>query len=373
MTDRVSNDTYELLVRYAKENGWRGTRATRLGVDDVRRAFHEATRGRLREDHPEEALAACIDVLCSRGVLRPMATTNREKVPLARGFHLQPIVRKLKPVVTPAPIWHRELFDLENHWQDANPLRRARYAAVNKWLKSGDDRTPVPIRERCLDVFATYGSPECHLDAEKTLDSRPTAALFGDEERLMRVLRSFRVPPPLLSENVLEETEGGYRRVGSGDVLLVLENSTTWWSIVEVLPEITSHRVGHVAWGLGTSFVRSVQSIAERHRIAEVRYFGDLDLSGLRIPSQAAKTARIRGLPPVVPAVRLYDALLRLGRPAPSREVAAAERAQPHLAWLDTGHRTAVTDVLSSGNRLAQEWVGLRYLKNAVEWRNDLR
>ncbi|MFE3173102.1 Wadjet anti-phage system protein JetD domain-containing protein [Amycolatopsis sp. NPDC059090] len=372
-TDRIATATYDLLVRLARERGWRGTTATKVRADEVRLAFHEAVNGQFGDDQPEEMLSECVDLLCGRGVLRPMAATNRERVPLARGFHLEPIVRVLRPEVPPAPIWHRALYDLDKHWQDANPLRRARYAAVNKWLKSNADRTPVPVRERCLDVFASFGSAECHQDAEKTLDGKTTAALFGEEDRLMKLLSTFRVPPPLLSETVLEETGGGYRRVGAGDVLLVLENSTTWWSVVEVLGGISAHRVGHVAWGLGTSFVRSVRSIAERHHVAEVRYFGDLDLSGIRIPAQAAAVAREAGLPPVVPAVHLYDSLLRLGLPAPSREASAAERVQPHLSWLAGKHRRAVEDLLSTGSRLAQEWVGLRHLSTTTDWQADLR
>lgn len=40
-------------------------------------------------------------------------------------------------------------------------------------------------------------------------------------------------------------------------------------------------------------FAKSVQSIAERHRITEVRYFGDLDLSGIRITTMIHSPANI--------------------------------------------------------------------------------
>ncbi|WP_460957616.1 hypothetical protein [Parasphingorhabdus pacifica] len=369
----MADATYDLLVRWANARGWKGIRSTKVTADEVRRAFYEASKGRTDDTQPEAALAACVDILRNRGVLRAMRSTNREKVPLARGFHLTAVASAGSSEVPDMPIWHRELYDLADHWEAANPLRRARYVAVNRWLKSGVDRTRVPIRERCLDVFATFGSPECHPEAEKTLDAKTTAVLFGEEERLMAVLRTYRVPPPLLTETVLEETGGGYQRVGSGDLLLVLENSTTWHSIVKALPEPRKHRVGYVAWGLGASFIRSVQSIAERHRITQVRYFGDLDLSGVRIPAQAAAVAHDRGLPPVVPAPRLYDALLMIGRPSPSREKATIERAEPYLGWLDRAHRASATGLLAAGNRLAQEWVGLRHLTTSTDWHEDLR
>jgi hypothetical protein len=325
------------------------------------------------EAQPELALAACLEVLRDRGVLTPMHATNREKTPLAQGFRLAAVVETAPREVPDMPIWHRELYDLAKHWRSAKQLRRAQYAAVNRWLKSRPDRTEVPLRERCLDVFAVFGDPECHPDAEKSLDRKTTVALFGEEDRLMSVLRTFRTPPPLLTEVVTEDDGSGFGRVGTGDLLLVLENSTTWWSIVNALPAPDEHRVGYVAWGLGGGFTRSVESIAERHRISELRYFGDLDFSGVRIPFQAAAAARRRGLPAVVPATRLYDALLAIGRPAPARDGVPLEKARPFLEWLAPEHRAPVEDLLSMDTRLAQEWVGTRHLKNTTDWLEDLR
>jgi hypothetical protein len=375
--DRIAVETHGLLVERARERGWPGTRATRVGLDEVRRAFTDAGGGRTGEEQPEPALAACMEILREHGVLTPMHATNREKTPLARGFRLAAVAEAVPRDVPDMPIWHRELYDLAGHWRSVNPLRRARYVAVNRWLKSGADRTEVPLRERCLDVFAVFGAPECHQEAEKTLDRPTTAALFGEEDRLLSVLRTFRTPPPLLTEFVTEivteDDGGGWGRVGTGDLLLVLENSTTWWSIVNALPAAGEHRVGYVAWGLGGGFIRSVESIAERHRISEIRYFGDLDFSGVRIPFQAAVAARNRGLPPVVPATRLYDALFALGRPAPARDSVPADKARPFLEWLAPLHRGPAANLLATGSRLAQEWVGTRHLKGTTEWFGDLR
>lgn len=370
--ERLSGAMHDLLVQRAKDSGWTGRRSKRISAEEVRSAFHTATGGRSNDEHPEETLDACVRTLCDRGLLRAMASTNREKIPLARGFHLQPIVSAIGLVTPPAPIWHRELYDLDGYWKSASPLRRARYVAVNRWLKSSVDRTPVPVRERCLDVFARFGDPECHPDAEKTLDSKTTTALFGDEDRLMRVLRTYRVPPPLLSETVFGDA-GGYRTVGSGDLLLVIENSTTWWSLVSSLAQVERHRVGHVAWGLGKSFISSVRSIAARHRVSEVRYFGDLDPSGIRIPARAAAIAAREGLPPVRPAERLYGALLAHGIPAPAREKVPVEQIKPDLDWLPRGYHGPVVPILAAGLRLAQEWVGLRLLTSTTDWHDDLR
>lgn len=48
-----------------------------------------------------------------------------------------------------------------------------------------------------------------------------------------------------------------------------------------------------------------------RGKSAEIRYFGDLDPTGLSIPAAAAEeAAKDDDLPAVLPAVGLYDALL---------------------------------------------------------------
>ena len=74
-----------------------------------------------------------------------------------------------------------------------------------------------------------------------------------------------------------------------------------------------------------------------------------------------------------MPAERLYDALLALGRPAPSRELSALERAREDLNWRDPAHRPAAERLLASGSRIAQEWVGLRHLTTSKDWHKDVQ
>ena len=107
---------------------------------------------------------------------------------------------------------------------------------------------------------------------------------------------------------MLEEIAPNHlRRVGSGGVLLVLENSATYSSILATLP--VRHDLGYLAWGLGSMFIASIRSLSERHQITDIRYFGDLDLTGLDIPRLAGAPTQDRGLPPVRPAVQLYSML----------------------------------------------------------------
>lgn len=110
-------------------------------------------------------------------------------------------------------------------------------------------------------------------------------------------------------------------------VLLVAENLATYSSFLTAARALgaATRPDLHVAWGIGGSFEQSVLSIplldpSPRH----VRYFGDLDLAGLRIAAGAARQAAEAGLPPVLPAAACYLFLLE-GPPA----LAAARRQQP--------------------------------------------
>lgn len=59
------------------------------------------------------------------------------------------------------------------------------------------------------------------------------------------------VHPPLLAERFTEATGDGYcQKVGVGRILLVIENATTWWSVVKSPPE--QHDLGTSPEGWAT-------------------------------------------------------------------------------------------------------------------------
>lgn len=157
-------------------------------------------------------------------------------------------------------------------------------------------------------------------------------------------------------------------------MLFVVENATTWWSLVESLPD--DHRLGYVAWGLGGTFRASIRVIKAKHHITQIRYFGDLDTSGLRIPLRASTTAVELGLPSVQPAEQLYRVLQLLGRPRPAaaKEASVGVGTADELAkWLPAQCRGSAAQLLLEGNRLAQEWVSYRYLRQSTDWHCDVR
>lgn len=244
-------------------------------------------------------------------------------------------------------MWHPKLA-----WAAEAKLTSAQYellGQVNRWLFHSKEDLVVPLRERSLDIFGD----------EKALDGKLATSLFAEGRLTLDLLRAHRAAPPLHTA-----------RVGDGDVLLVVENSATFFSLVTVLGE-NPGRVGRVGWGAGAGFETSVCSIAELDspRVREIRYFGDLDRNGLRIPANAARLAELSGLPPVLPAVALYDALFAVGKPQPGHPKPSEAVATALVDWLDAAHQEAARTLLLSGSRLAQEAVGLAYLRDHDGWR----
>ncbi|HEV8279933.1 MAG TPA: hypothetical protein VGQ26_30175 [Streptosporangiaceae bacterium] len=227
--------------------------------------------------------------------------------------------------------------------------------AVNAWLRDrGRDTDRAPLRERSLEVFGH----------EKTLDRLLGTGLFGPGRLTLELLRTFRAHPPLPAVHI-----------GTGDVLLVIENADTFATLLECLRR-DPHGVGWIAWGAGGAFEASVRSAGDLDpAVTEIRYFGDLDYDGLRIPANACTTARTEGLPPLLPAVTLYRQLLatqvRQGGQPPVDEAAR----QPLTGWLASAGTADSTQVASEvsqlfhdGQRVPQEALGSRELISNGRW-----
>ena len=247
-------------------------------------------------------------------------------------------------------VWHPFLA-----WVPSAGLTRPQVAVlrrVNDWLHHNRDRLVVPARERSLEVFGD----------EKMLDRLAGSALFGPGRLSLELLRCRRVAPRLHCEPA-----------GNGDLLLVVENSDTFDSLLTVLRDRGNHRIGMVGWGAGTGFEASVLSIGHLERsIAEVRYFGDLDENGLRIPANASTLAESDGLPMVRPATGLYGVMFQRAHGQAGQRKLTDGAAMALSEWLDPEQRDAAAKLLTAGERLAQEAVGLSYLSGNEEWLEGL-
>lgn len=365
-------ELYRNIIAWAKERGWKGRSRTRVSIDEVRKIFAQQSRPGQRFDNPREELAWLLSVLTNSGLLTPLQVTDREKIPLPAKVWLEPVDLPV-PQQTEMPRWHPSLKVLASYWIKANPELRESFATLNSWAWSTPDRTPLHQRERALEIFGRFGSEVTFPFPEKTFDTLRTKAFFSDRDSLWNVVYVEPDGPPLLGERVLEEiAPNHFRRVGRGGVLLVLENSATYSSILATLP--ANHDLGYLAWGLGSMFIASIRSLSERHQITDIRYFGDLDLTGLDIPRLAEAPARDRGLPPIRPASQLYSMLFKFGLDKPSADRPASHQRAIQLAsWLPPAHQEHAIALLMNRRRIAQEWVNRRRLAEQVAWYSDLR
>lgn len=182
--------------------------------------------------------------------------------------------------------------------------------AINEWLKRGPDLTTVvPIKERSLRIFEN----EKRLDrlrggSQRLFGGRLTLADLGC--RIFPLPLPFEMGPPC----------------ARGRPVLIIENQDTWYSFC-TWDELTSqyscvayagggHRKG-LAYDEGF-----LDELLHRAGAGELKYFGDLDPTGISIAAGVARLRSGRGVVPLVPAVELYGWLLSHGlrRPIRSRQ-----------------------------------------------------
>ncbi|WP_433620884.1 Wadjet anti-phage system protein JetD domain-containing protein [Nocardia sp. CA-120079] len=206
------------------------------------------------------------------------------------------------------------------------------------------------MRERSLELFGN----------EKRLDILTGTKLFAPGRLTLATLFAERIPPPL-----------AYERVGSGGIVLVIENSDTFETIRRQLVGDCG-QVGYVAFGGGHAFEASVARIASLDGVTDIAYYGDLDNDGLTIPQRANASAAALGLPPIRPARGLYRLLLQHGVHGPAPRPLETLEAERRVSWLPDEGRCKASDLLAGGRRLSQESTGRILLRRNRSWRDDL-
>jgi hypothetical protein len=252
------------------------------------------------------------------------------------------------PAAKPAPrVWPSALEAAGRIASRAD--EHAMLVRVAGWLRDNPAPVQVPVGERSAELFGD----------EKALGRYRKTRLFRSGALTLDLLACYDPPLPFASQHV----------PGVGPViLLITENLATYSSFlraVRALREETRPEL-HVAWGIGGSFEQSVLSIpllAPSPRY--VRYFGDLDLAGLRIAIRAARQAAAADLPPVLPAVACYRFLLdgprHWRRPDDSNRVGQPDYADV-CSWLSPALSPQAGELLASGEKIAQEHLGLQAL-----------
>jgi len=219
---------------------------------------------------------------------------------------------------------------------------------IGDWMRREPHPDPVPLEERSLDI----------LNDEKALALELTKRIFTTGALTLDLLAAYRTPIPFASQYV----------PGTGPTaLLVAENNATYHSLITVAREQPEQARPdlHIAWGSGSQFPVSIASVPLLDPAPDsIYYFGDVDLAGLRIAVAATESAQSLGLPRVRPAVALYEHALAAGTPRPDRSNFGALREFPDIiTWLPSHLKPPIAALLAAGNRIPQEFVGLRALR----------
>lgn len=180
-----------------------------------------------------------------------------------------------------------------------------RAAKVNSYfLHRPTDVVTIPHRERALRIFGD----------EKALDNNTRNGLFNGRITL-EDLDCFYCPEPLpfhaLSMDSLEI---------AGKPLLVVENANTYWSCCRANAVVK--RYAAVIYGQGFKVMAHAANrandglldIEKQLNSNGIAYFGDLDPTGIAIPTRINECREGESLPPLYAERSLYRTLLEIDR-----------------------------------------------------------
>lgn len=314
----------------------------RVPLDEVKRVYYSLYPEVQNSPERQALLLQALRDLASQRLLTLPAPGSWEKVgspPLPTWVAL---VREAQVTDTSGYSevpWVPEL----GFWPKLKPMQLADAKAINDFLlRRRDSLTPVPIKERSLEIFGD----------EKRLDAlRKGTSLFIGRLPLT-ALGTFVVPLPL-----------PYRQASTpGKPLLVVENHNSFWSFGEW--NQTAKRYSAVVYGAGEAFRSTGQALGQV--LLEVgglgaEYLGDLDPKGVGIPLDFNRESDAQGLQ-VRPALDLYRWLLAHGRTREKPECRglAAESA---TAWLGPELGETLTELWAQELWIPQEALGFEQLK----------
>lgn len=230
---------------------------------------------------------------------------------------------------------------------DLSTGERDLLVAVNDWLRDVPDPIVVPVRERSWEI----------LQDEKALERARRGRLFGPGRLTDRLLA---IEPAFAP---VDTTRHG---LNPGWVVLIVENWTTYRTLGWAAQR--SGWSGTVLWGAGNQVTSRVEAAADViDQPQQVRYFGDVDVIGLRLARDVTATCVTVGWPAPAPAVGLYRLLLDSGDPIP-----AGGRARQVPGWMEAwladwfGDRALAVKAadMAARGRLPQEAVGRVALKD---------
>ncbi|GII82858.1 hypothetical protein Ssi03_08480 [Sphaerisporangium siamense] len=353
-------DLNELIAAYVA-----GQPTSRVRVDGLLRHVTAADPTLVGDPTARARLATVLTHLAEAGaVVLPKARSgwdDRTKPPLPLWVGKPTKTRPTR--VTPTPrVWPQPLEAAAAI--ATRPDEHQLLDKIAKWLQNNPGAEPVPLEERSLEIF----------DDEKALGVEMTKRLFTTGTLTLELLACYPTPIPFPSQHIH----------GTGPTkLLVAENNATFHSLLQAArqldPDVRPDL--HIGWGCGNQFPTSITAVPLLDPAPTALYYvGDLDVAGLRIAVNAAATANAHRLPPLQPAVALYDWLLAHGAPRLDKSNIGVTDPSPLVAWIPEKLRETIADLVRKRQRIPQEALGLRVLRDnpdlllrGVEAADDVR
>ncbi|UQW99144.1 hypothetical protein [Streptomyces sp. RerS4] len=218
---------------------------------------------------------------------------------------------------------------------------------INALLRDQPDAEVIPLADRSYQL---YGE-EKHL---KHIERHHLVTKgFLD---LTTHLRARPTPAPL-----------AMFELGPAPWLLIVENTAAFTSLREILGTWPDNsQVGWLVFGEGDHLIASLPtaltSFRERsHPVDTVLLYADLDLDGLRCAQKASDRARTASLPPLQPALGLYQALL--AQPPRPHPPVAIDEAHTAATWLPPYLAKPLAELLATGLVLRHEALPLPHLR----------
>jgi hypothetical protein len=222
---------------------------------------------------------------------------------------------------------------------------------IQEWLAAGGRKAiQVPIKERSAEIFGD----------EKRLDRLLKTDLFAPGRLTLETLRCYPVYPNLVWE----------RGSAQSPSILILENSNTYHSFCAWNAETAEYAAcvyGH-GFMIHHTYLDLQRVLDQTNPSAAIHYFGDLDVTGIRIPIELSRLLEQRGLPKATPAERWYGFLLDMFPEAQLRirKKSPGNWTHSDLSWFSRDLQERVKAVFELGFRVPQELVGTDCLKGRV-------
>lgn len=314
--------------------------AARLNLDGIQRAFSAALPHLDGAPDRRTKLAAVLDSLRTRNIIRVPADRRRgwqprplPALPLSITFQ-RPLVQETVSFDHKSFPWACEMAFVAEF-----PTLRSLddVMRLHKFFKDGGGGSPiVPTKERSWQIFGE----------EKRLEELHGGQLFAKGRLSLDLLRCRSITQILAVSRAPRAVAAPF---------LIVENESTFHSLCRLNSQLCEY-VG-VIFGSGNVVLKAVDFLHDLGRavgITTFRYFGDLDPRGLRIPFALCRLMAKCNLTLTLEE-SLYAELLR----TPITSVGRPQHADDEvMAWVPQSLREEVRKKLSNVGRVAQESLG---------------